>query len=113
MKNYFYLVGYQYDETFVPLKIFINKEEAINWGRNMATEWDEEYYLYAQEMSKEGRLHKIKTLTPYLRTLHHYLKKKTQPKQVVTFESFDWDAYDEACDKPVKGADFDIDVRRS
>lgn len=106
MKNYFYLVGYQYDETFVPLKVFINREEAINWGRGMATDWEEEYYLYAQEMSKEGRLHKIKTLYPYS-------KPKTQPKQVITLESFDWGAYDKACDKPVKGADFDIDVRRS
>lgn len=108
MKNYFYLVGYQYDETFVPLKVFLNREEAINWGRTQATlnkSWCADYYLMAQEITKEATLRRVKPLTPYP-------NKKTQPKQVTPVESFDWDAFDTTCEKPVKGADFDIDVRR-
>lgn len=106
MKNYFYLVGYQYDETFVPLKVFLNREEAINWGRQQATlnkSWGSDYYLMSQEITKEAVLKDRKPLLPYS-------KKGLKPNQFIPAEPFDWDAFD-AAEEP-KGADFDIDVRR-
>lgn len=72
MRQFFYLVAYKYDESTVPLKIFLQKHEAITWGRRKATkallethDHNYEYILYKQEITRVGELIFVKPLLPY------------------------------------------------
>ena len=71
MRQFFYLVVCDYDESTYPQKIFLQEHEAIRWGKREATKAQKEghYYhefvLYKQEISRTATLKRIKTLTPY------------------------------------------------
>lgn len=72
MKQFFYLVAYKYDESTVPRKIFLQKHEAITWGRRKAAktllethDHNYEYILYKQEITRVGELIFVKSLPPY------------------------------------------------
>lgn len=72
MRQYFYLVAYNYDECTIPRKVFLQEYEAIKWGRKEATkkfqetqDTNYEYILYRQEITRTGELQYIKTLKPY------------------------------------------------
>ena len=69
--NYFYLVVWNYDELTFVRKIFLNKKEAIKYGRAQATQaqlegWIyAEYVLYRQPITKTGTLERVCTLEPF------------------------------------------------
>ena len=72
MRQYFYMVAYNYDELTIPRKIFLQEHDAVRWGRREAAnklletkDSNYEYVLYKQEITRAGELHKIKTLKPY------------------------------------------------
>lgn len=70
MRQYFYLVVVNYDESTYPQKIFLQQNEAITWGRREATKSMQkgdmyEYVLFKQEISRTSKLMRVKTLTPY------------------------------------------------
>lgn len=67
--QYFYLVVVNYDESTFPKKIFLQENQAIQWGRRKATqlfyEGNYEVALYKQEITRMGTLQFVKTLEPY------------------------------------------------
>lgn len=72
MRQYYYLVTYEYDEFSFPKKIFLQESEAVRWGRRQATmalkETGDEnitYVLYRQEITRTGQLQRVKYLYPY------------------------------------------------
>jgi len=71
MRQYFYLLMENYDESSYPLKIFLQKHEAIQWGRRLATKLLKEgnccreIVLYKQEITHSGQLEYVITLKPY------------------------------------------------
>ena len=72
MKQYFYLVVINYDESTYPKKIFLQEREAITWGRREATknllltcDVNTQFVLYRQEITRNGELEKVKVLQPY------------------------------------------------
>ena len=69
-RQFFYLVCFSYDETTTPKKVFLQKHEAITWGRRQATnllKTDSNYTvsLYKQEIARTSVLCFIKNLKPY------------------------------------------------
>lgn len=71
--QYFYLVVLNYDEYTNPLKVFLQENEAIKYGRRQATiAWEREhdpnycYKLYRQLITRTGELEYVKTLTRYI-----------------------------------------------
>lgn len=72
MRQYFYLVCINYDESTYPQKIFLQEQEAITWGRREATKslkegyCCHEYVLFKQEISRRGVLQRVKTLLPFV-----------------------------------------------
>lgn len=72
MRQYFYLVVAKYDESCYPQKIFLQKHEAIQWGRREATksllltaDLNTQYELYRQEINRTDTLERVKSLSPY------------------------------------------------
>lgn len=72
MRQYFYLVVAKYDESCYPQKIFLQKHEAIQWGRREATksllltaDLNTQYELYRQEINRTDTLERVKSLPPY------------------------------------------------
>jgi hypothetical protein len=67
--QYFYLVVINYDESTYPKKIFLQENQAIQWGRRKATqlkyEGCYEVALYKQEITRLGELKFVKNLEPY------------------------------------------------
>lgn len=100
-RQYFYLVAVDYDECTFPQKIFFQEHEAIQWGRREATKtiqqglFGYEYKLFRQEITRNGRLEKIKYLRPY--NIQDIAKEKIIPRQP---------------DDDIFGADYDIDAKR-
>ncbi len=69
-RQFFYLVCFSYDESTTPKKIFLQKNEAITWGRRQATKLlkiDSNYTvsLYKQEIARTSVLEFVKDLKPY------------------------------------------------
>ncbi len=69
-RQFFYLVCFSYDETTTPKKVFLQKHEAITWGRKQATKLlktDDNYSvsLYKQEIARTSVLEFITYLRPY------------------------------------------------
>ena len=72
MRQYFYLVIAKYDESCYPQKVFLQKHEAIQWGRREATksllltaDTNTQYELYRQEITRTGLMERVKYLPPY------------------------------------------------
>ena len=71
MRQFFYLVVANYDECTFPQKIFLQEYEAVRYGRTQATMaikagcLEYEYVLYKQEITRNGKLERVKTLEPY------------------------------------------------
>lgn len=71
MRQFFYLVCINYDESTYPQKIFLQEQEAISWGRREATKalkegyCNYEYVLYEQVISRTGLLRKVRPLLPF------------------------------------------------
>lgn len=71
MRQFFYLVVENYDESTYPQKIFLQEYEAIQWGRRLATKLLKDGYgcrevaLFRQQITRSGELEYIKTLLPY------------------------------------------------
>jgi hypothetical protein len=70
MRQFFYLVVVNYDECTFPQKVFLQELEATRWGRKEATKAEKEgalyeYVLYKQEITRTGKLERVKTLKPY------------------------------------------------
>ena len=68
--QFFYLVCFSYDETTTPKKVFLQKHEAITWGRRQATKLLKTDYnytvsLYKQEIARRSVLEFVKDLKPY------------------------------------------------
>ena len=95
MRQYFYLIGHSVvGDDFCMDKVFMQKSDAISYGKRLANKHPEfSVVLYRQLMSNSSK-ETIKSI------------KQIPPVQPV--EEFDWGAYDIP-----KGADFDIDLRRS
>ena len=67
MKQCFYLVGHDVLGDFVPDKIFLQKHDAIKWGRRRALQdLDSRYKLYKQEITRTSELEFEENLRPYL-----------------------------------------------
>lgn len=70
MRQYFYLVGHDIvGDDFVADKIFLQKHEALRWGRRLATK-NPNYSvkLYKQEITRIGRLEFVKQLKAFYLT---------------------------------------------
>lgn len=99
-RQYFYLVVCNYDESTYPQKVFLQKHEAVTWGRREATKAQKrgdfmyEFVLFKQEIARTAILERVKTLKPY--------KNSTKS----TVEPFDWGEFEK------QGADNDIDKYR-
>lgn len=95
MRQYFYLVGHSIvGDDLCMDKVFMQKSDAISYGKRLANKHPEfSVVLYRQLMSNSSK-ETIKSV------------KQIPPVQPV--EEFDWGVYDTP-----KGADFDIDLRRS
>ena len=72
MKQYFYLVCREYDAHIIPQKIFLQKYQAIKWGRKefskvLARTQDRNhlYVLYRQEITTNGILEHVRDLSPF------------------------------------------------
>lgn len=68
MRQFFYLVVCNYDESTSAKKVFLQESEAIRWGRREATKNQDpnyEYSLYKQEIARTATLKFVKTLSPY------------------------------------------------
>lgn len=68
MRQFFYLVVCDYDESTLPRKVFLQESEAIRWGRREATKDQDpnsEYSLYKQEIARTATLKFVKNLKPY------------------------------------------------
>ena len=72
MRQCFYLVVAKYDESCYPQKIFLQKREAIQWGRREAAKsllltanLNTQYELYRQEINGTDTLERVKSLPPY------------------------------------------------
>ena len=84
MRQYVYLVCKSYDEQTTPVKCFLQKLDAIKYGRKLATQEQDDnisYELYRQEMTRTATFEFVKTLTPY---------NTSTPKPSVVVEPFDW-----------------------
>lgn len=67
MGQYFYLVGHDILGNFVPDKIFLQKHDAIKWGRKQALQdLDSRYKLYKQKITRTNKLEFAEDLFPYL-----------------------------------------------
>ena len=94
MRQYFYLIGHSVvGDDFCMDKVFMQKSDAISYGRRLANK-NPQYSvaLYKQLISNSSQ----ETIT--------FVK---QIPSVPPIEEFDWNVYD-----TLKGADFDIDLRR-
>ena len=105
--QYFYLVVYTYDECTVPRKIFLQRVQAVRWGRREATkklletgDTNYKFKLYRQEITTSGELMWVKgqELNPYPH------KELVDAGLVVPFLR--------QPDDDIFGADFGIDVKR-
>ena len=105
MRQYFYLVVCNYDESSYPEKIFLQEHDAIQWGRRQAAKTlletgdsNYEYMLYKQEITRTGviDLKNGKRLEPYP-------IKGLVDSKLITPPCFDDDCF---------GADYDIDKGR-
>lgn len=70
--QYYYLVCTNFDETTAPRKIFLQEQQAITWGRRLATRLaKDEFYanfdvaLYKQPITRSGELKFVRSLAPY------------------------------------------------
>ena len=69
--NYFYLVVAELDESTYVKKIFLNKQNAIRYGRRLATKFSKvdrdfvSFALYQQPITANGELHYVQALEPY------------------------------------------------
>lgn len=70
--QYYYLVCTNFDETTAPRKIFLQEQQAITWGRRLATRLaKDDFYanfdvaLYKQPITRSGELTLVKNLAPY------------------------------------------------
>ena len=102
-RQYFYLVVCNYDESTFPHKIFLQEMEAIQWGRRQATKTlletgnpNYQFSLLRQEITRSGKLEKIKTLNPY------------PTKDLVKAGLLSVPGTDDDC----SGSDYDIDKER-
>lgn len=85
-RQYFYLVCESYDEATYPRKIFLQESEAIRYGKRLATQarkagFNSDFYLYMQEITRNGRLHLVCHLEPYKEVMKNA-------------EGFDWNEID-------------------
>lgn len=68
-RQFFYLVVCDFNEnSSLPMKIFLQENEAIRWGRREATKDQDpnsEYSLYKQEIARTATLKFVKNLKPY------------------------------------------------
>lgn len=69
-RQFFYLVCFSYDESTTPKKVFLQKNEAITWGRRQATklyktDCNYRVSLYKQEIARTSVLEFVKDLKPY------------------------------------------------
>lgn len=67
-RQYFFLVCRTYDESTQPVKCFLQKHEAITFGRRLASKEEDcniGYELYRQEITRAGQFEFVKTLEPY------------------------------------------------
>lgn len=67
-KQCFYLVTHDLSiDRITPVKIFLQKHDAIKWGRALATKCPEyKVYLYSQEITRNGCLKVVTLLRPFL-----------------------------------------------
>ena len=67
--QYFYLVVVNYDECTFPKKVFLQEEQAIQYGRRKATQLSSEgcyeVALLRQPITRGGELEFVKNLEPY------------------------------------------------
>lgn len=63
MKQYFFLVVANYDESTFPKKIFFNQDQAENYAKKLAKELGNNYdvSILRQEMCKSGTFTHFKT----------------------------------------------------
>lgn len=105
MRQYFYLVVVRFDESCYPKKIFLQKHEAIQWGRREAAknllltaDPNTQYELYRQEINRTDTLERVKSLPPYP------TKELIDAGLIVPPTGI--------CYADSLGADFDIDTKR-
>ena len=68
MRQYFFLVCVEYDESTTPNKITLNELEAVRYGRRLANRFIDsatQVGLYKQEIARTATIKRIKTLEPY------------------------------------------------
>ena len=71
MRQYFYLIAVNYDESTYPKKVFLQESDAISYGRRLAGKYcdDNDYMhevvLYKQVIARTAELTYVKTLRPY------------------------------------------------
>ena len=70
MRQFFFLVCTEYDESTTPNKITLNELEAVRYGRRLATKFaadspSTQVGLYKQEIARTATITRIKTLEPY------------------------------------------------
>ena len=70
MKQYFFLVCSVINELAIPIKIFLQLDEAIKWGRRRATlsqknGYDTQYHLYKQLIARTSELEFVMKLPPF------------------------------------------------
>lgn len=85
-RQYFYLVCESYDEATYPRKIFLQESEAVRYGRRLAMQarkdgFNSDFYLYMQEITRNGKLHMARHLEPYEEVMKNA-------------EDFDWNEID-------------------
>lgn len=71
MRQYFYLIAVNYDESTYPKKVFLQESDAISYGRRLAGKYRDEgddmheVVLYKQVIARTAELTYVKTLRPY------------------------------------------------
>ena len=96
MTQCFYLIGHdQVGDDFAMDKVFIQKKEAVLWGRRYATRNSEKgVYLFKQEMTRKGNIQFVKQLEPFPKKGADSDIDKNINNQRVPIEPFDWDKFD-------------------
>ena len=91
--QYFWIVCHDMVGTID--KVFLQPQQAIEWGRRKATQNPDFYYrLFKQPITRTGKITFCKILSPF----------KSQPQKD---SEFNWDEFNAK-----RGADMDIDIIR-
>lgn len=82
MLQYFFIVSHSgVDETRINDKVFLQEEQAINWGRKQATKFIfNDYWLQRCPITATGTVEDYKSLLPFK------VPKLPNPSQIITAE---------------------------